>query len=55
MVQESVPPLDHPVNQPEVFTDHEDDDPLVKTYMAKDGSLITKHIRPRDTLERSES
>ena len=55
MVQESVPPANRLGDDPEVFTDQEDEDPQVETFTADDGSLRTKRIRPRDTLERGAS
>ena len=55
MVQESVPPPNRLGEDPEVFTDHEDEDPQVKTFTVEDGSLIIKRSRPRETLERGAS
>ena len=55
MVQESVPP-NRLGEDPEVFTDHEEDeDPQVETSTAEDSSLRVKRIRPRETLERGAS
>ena len=56
MVQESVPPPNRLGEDPEVFTDHEEDeDPQVETSTGEDGSLRVKRIRPRETLERGAS
>ena len=46
-------PRSPPQSQPEVFTEEDEEDNDVETYISKDGSLISKSIRSRDHLERN--